>query len=120
MQSLGLLFLGAIIGALSGLFGVGGGILLVPALVIFYKFSQHEAQGTTLAMLLPPIGLLATYKYWQNGHVKILAAALLAIGFLLGSWYGAKYAVALPAAILKKAFGLLLIIVGTFLFCRSA
>lgn len=119
MQSIGFIILGSFIGALSGLFGVGGGILLVPALVIFYKFGQHEAQGTTLAMLLPPIGLMATYKYWSTGHVRILPAMLLAVGFLLGSYYGARYAVSLPEATLKKGFGLLLIIVGTFLFCRK-
>ena len=119
MQSIGFIILGGLIGALSGLFGVGGGILLVPALVIFYKFSQHEAQGTTLAMLLPPIGLLATYKYWENGHVRAVPAALLALGFLLGSYFGAKYAVALPAATLKKAFGILLITIGTFLFIKK-
>lgn len=119
MQSLGFILLGTSIGLLSGLFGVGGGILLVPALVFFYHFSQHEAQGTTLAMLLPPIGLLATYKYWQMGHVRAWPAAFLAIGFLLGSWYGAKYAVMLPEATLKKGFGLLLITVGVFLFIRE-
>ena len=119
MQSFGFILLGAFIGAMSGLFGVGGGILLVPALVIFYKFSQHAAQGTTLAMLLPPIGLMATYKYWQNGHVRAVPAVLLAAGFLLGSWFGANHAVALPDATLKKGFGILLMLVGAFLFYRS-
>ena len=97
--------LGLFVGVLSGLIGVGGGIVLVPILVIFFGFSQHMAQGTSTAMLLPPIGILAAWTYYKNGMVDIRAAAFICAGFVLGGLFGAKLAVALPKEVLRRVFG---------------
>lgn len=111
------LLLGFAGGALSGLFGIGGGILLVPALVLFFKFSQQQAQGITLAMLIPPIGIFAVWEYYKKGFVDIRVALLLAVGFIIGSFLSAKFAISLPSSLLQKAFGVLLLIVSIkFLF----
>ena len=112
MNPLAYVALGVGVGAFSGMVGVGGGILLVPALIYFFGFSQHMAQGTTMALLVPPIGLLAAYTYWKNGYVDIKVAALVCAGFLLGSPFGAKLAVALPKEVLRRVFGALLLAIG--------
>jgi uncharacterized membrane protein YfcA len=83
------LLLGLIAGITSGLIGVGGGIIIVPALVFLFGFSQHEAQGTTLALLVPPIGLLAAWTYYQNGYVDLKVAGYICAGFFLGGLFGA-------------------------------
>lgn len=101
--------LGLAVGVLSGLIGVGGGIVLVPALVYFYGFSQLMAQGTSTAMLLPPIGILAAYTYYKSGYVDVRAATLICAGFVLGGLFGAKLAVVLPKDVLRRCFGLLLL-----------
>src|SRR4030066_2459285 len=92
-------------GILSGLVGIGGGILVVPALVFFFGFTQPQAQGTTLAMMVPPIGILAAWAYYNQGFVDVKAAALLCAGFLLGGWLGGKVAVTLSTPALTRAFG---------------
>ncbi|MEK7389676.1 MAG: sulfite exporter TauE/SafE family protein [Elusimicrobiota bacterium] len=97
--------LGLLTGVLSGMIGVGGGIVLVPALVLFFGFSQHMAQGTSTAMLLPPIGILAAWTYYKNGHVDVRAALLICAGFILGGYFGSQIAVALPKEILRRMFG---------------
>lgn len=108
-------------GALSGLLGVGGGILIVPALVFFFGLSQHQAQGTSLALMLLPLGFFATKKYYQAGNVKILYAVLLIFFFIIGSFLGADFSLALDEKILKKSFGifLLLIAIKTFFNLRK-
>lgn len=118
LQTLGCLAIGAIGGALSGLVGVGGGVFIVPALVLLLGMPQHTAQGTTLALLLPPIGLFAFWTYYKNGHVDVRAALLLGAGFLLGSLLGSKLAISLPAATLKRGFGVFLVLVGARLIWR--
>lgn len=104
--------LGLAAGILSGLIGIGGGILIVPTLVFLCKFSQQEAQGTSLAMMIPPIGLLAVLTYYQQGYVNIKVAILLCIGFILGGLLGAKMAIAIPKEMLSKVFGVALLLVG--------
>lgn len=99
-------------GILSGLVGIGGGILVVPALVFFFGFTQHQAQGTTLAMMVPPIGILAAWAYYSQGLVDVKAAALLCAGFLLGGWLGGKVAVTLSTPALTRAFGAVLLVVS--------
>ena len=99
-------------GILSGLVGIGGGILVVPALVFFFGFTQHQAQGTTLAMMVPPIGILAAWAYYSQGFVDVKAAALLCAGFLLGGWLGGKVAVTLSTPALTKVFGAVLLVVS--------
>jgi len=104
--------LGLAAGLLSGLVGVGGGIIVVPALVFIMGFTQHQAQGTTLAMMVPPIGLLAAWAYWSQGHVDLRAALLLCAGFFLGGYLGGKAAVSLSTPALTKAFGAVLLVVS--------
>ncbi|MEL6471616.1 MAG: TSUP family transporter [Cyanobacteria bacterium J06623_4] len=105
MHTLLFLALGLAVGTLSGLIGIGGGVLVTPALIFFLGFSQHQAQGTTLAMLVPPIGILGAWTYYQQGYVNVQAAALICLGFVLGGLAGAKLAVVLPALLLKRVFG---------------
>lgn len=111
-QIAGYLFLGLTAGVLSGLFGIGGGVVIIPALIFFFGMSQHMAQGTTLALFVPPIGILAVWTYYQQGDVNLKAAALICAGFLLGGLIGAKWAVNIPEVLLKRIFGGLLFIIA--------
>ncbi len=112
MTGLALSILGLLVGVLSGLVGVGGGIVLVPALVYLFGFEQHLAQGTTTALLVPPIGILAAYTYYKSGYVDVRAALWICAGFVFGSLFGAKIAVALPKEVLRRGFGVLLLAVS--------
>ncbi len=110
--------LGLGVGALSGLIGIGGGVLITPALIYWFGFSQHNAQGTTLALLVPPIGLLGAWTYFEQGHVDLKAAALICLGFVVGGFIGAKVAVDLPEQFLRQVFGVSLILVGIRMVLR--
>ncbi len=103
--NVGMVVLGIAAGILAGLAGVGGGIIIVPVLVFFFGFEQIKAQGTSLAVLLPPIGIMAAIAYARKGEVDWKAAILIVLGFLLGSIFGARIALELPQATLKKVFG---------------
>ena len=96
----------------SDLLGIGGAIVMVPALVFMLGFSQHMAQGTSLAVMLPPIGVIAAYNYWKAGQVNLKFALILAAAFLLGSYFGSKIALTIPEAMLKKIFGAILLLVA--------
>ncbi len=109
---LGLLILGLAAGMISSIIGIGGGILIVPALVFFFAVNQKTAQGTSLAMLLPPIGLLAVINYHKAGYVDYKIAAILCVTFVAGTWFGSKFALNLPDAVLKKVFAVCLIIIA--------
>lgn len=100
-----LLLIGVAAGMLSGFVGVGGGILIVPALVFFLGYTQHMAQGTSLAMMIPPIGILAVYNYYKAGHVNLGAAAILCITFFVGAYFGSKLSIGLDQRLVKKLFG---------------
>ncbi len=104
-----LLLIGMAAGMLSGLVGVGGGIIVVPALVFFLGFSQHEAQGTSLGLLLLPVGILAVMNYYNKGFIDIKVVIIMSIAFVLGSWLGSKLALSLPQDTVKKVFGLFLL-----------
>lgn len=106
------LLLGLAAGVLSGLLGIGGGLLVVPALVFLFGMSQQQAQGTTLAMMIPPIGILAALTYYRYGLVDVKAAGLLCAGFFLGGLFGAKMATSLSNQLLEKVFGLFLLLVS--------
>src|SRR5512147_2030694 len=108
----GYLALGLIAGILSGVVGIGGGVIIVPALVFFFDMTQHTAQGTTVAMLVLPVGILASWIYYKQGYVDLPVAGFLASGFFLGSMAGARIAVMLPAAALEKFFGIVIVLVG--------
>ncbi|MFH1655266.1 MAG: TSUP family transporter [Candidatus Omnitrophota bacterium] len=104
--------LGLLAGVLSGIFGIGGGTILIPALVFLFGLTQHQAQGTTLAIMIPPIGLLAALRYYYAGNVKLNMAAFICIGFFFGALLGAHYIQAVPDTILKRLFGVFLIAIG--------
>lgn len=107
-----LLGIGILTGIMAGMLGIGGAIIMIPALVYFLGFSQQTAQGTSLAVMLPPIGIIAAYNYYKAGHVNIKFALILACAFLIGSYFGSKLALNLPQSALKKIFGVLLILVA--------
>ncbi len=107
-----LLGIGIITGVMAGMLGIGGAIIMIPALVYFMGFSQHMAQGTSLAVMLPPIGIIAAYNYYKAGEVNLKFALILAATFLIGSYFGSKLALNLPQAALKKIFGILLLLVA--------
>jgi hypothetical protein len=107
-----LTIIGATAGVLSGLLGIGGGIVMIPALVYFLGYSQQLAQGTTLAAMVFPIGILASIEYYKKGYVNISAALIIAAVFVIGGLIGAKFAVRMDSSILKKIFAVFLIAVA--------
>ena len=113
---IGLLLLGMVAGYFSGLVGIGGGIIIVPALILLFGFSQHAAQGTTLALLIPPIGILAVISYFQKGYVDVKSAIIICIGFVIGGYLGGRMAINISEEVLKKIFAVALIAVGVIMF----
>jgi uncharacterized protein len=107
-----LLAVGLAAGFLSGMVGVGGGIIIVPALVYFLGFSQHSAQGTTLFMFLLPIGILGVMNYYKAGFVDWRAALIICITFVAGSYFGSKLAVSIDQVTVKRVFGALIVVMG--------
>jgi len=107
-----LLGLGLLAGILSGLIGIGGGVIIVPALVFLFGFSQHLAQGTTLALLVPPIGILGAWAYYRQGYVDLKTAAIICAGFFIGSLLGATLATGLSNVVLEKIFGFALLAIA--------
>ena len=107
-----LLIIGLGAGVLSGLVGIGGGIVLVPALVMLLHYNQHQAQGTVLALLMFPVVALGVLNYYKGGYVDFKVAILLGLGFVLGSWIGSKFAVQIPEFWLKKVFGGIILLVS--------
>ena len=110
---------GLAVGTVSGLFGVGGAILLIPVLIYGFGYSQHDAQGTSLAVLLPPVGILAAYRYWQAGHVHFVPALVIAATFILGGYLGASFAVNVPAVLMKRLFGGMIAAIGIFMIVTA-
>ena len=107
-----LLVIGLLGGFVAGSLGVGGGIIIVPSLIFLLGLTQHQAQGTSLAMMLAPIGILAAINYYREGHINVGYAIILMIVFIVGGYFGSLFAINLPAAALKKIFGVLMLIVG--------
>ena len=102
------LLLGLLAGVFSGLIGIGGAIIIIPTLVLIFGFTQHMAQGTTLALMVPPIGLLAAWLYYKQGFVDLKVAGLICVGFFVGGFIGAKFATGISDDVLKRIFGALL------------
>ena len=105
-----LIVIGILAGLLSGVVGVGGGLIMIPLLIILLGLSQHEAQGTSLAVMLPPIGILAAINYHKAGFVKWEYSMIIAITFIIGGYFGSKYAVTLRPEIVKRVFGIVMLI----------
>jgi len=106
------LILGLIAGIVGGSLGLGGGAIMVPVLVYFFHLTQHQAQGTALAVMLPPVFIFAVLRYYYAGNVKVQMACFIAIGFIIGAFLGAHMVQSLPSAVLKKMFGGFLIVIG--------
>ncbi len=104
--------LGLVAGMVGGAFGLGGGTIMVPALALLFGLTQHQAQGTALAVMLPPVFIFAVLRYYREGHVNIPMAAFIAAGFIVGALLGAHFVQGIPDALLKRAFGVFLVVVG--------
>ncbi len=104
--------LGLVAGVVSGLFGVGGAIVIIPGLVLIAKLSQHTAHGTSLAALLLPVGILGALEYYKRGQINIAYAAVVAVGLLIGAYFGAKLAGTMSDVMLRRAFGVFLLLVS--------
>ncbi|MFH1622744.1 MAG: TSUP family transporter [Candidatus Omnitrophota bacterium] len=109
---LGYILVGLIAGIFGGFLGIGGGTILIPVMIYIYGLTQHQAQGTTLALMVPPIGLLAVMRYYYSGNVKISMAAFICIGFFIGGLIGAHFVQNVPDTALKKIFGTYLLIIA--------
>jgi uncharacterized membrane protein YfcA len=103
-----LVLIGIAAGILSGFIGLGGGIIIVPALIYFMGFSQLQAQGTSLAIMLPPIGIMAVMNYYKSGNVNLVYALIIALTFIIGGYFGSKIALRISPTKVKFAFGLIM------------
>ena len=107
---------GLVAGVLSGLFGVGGGILIVPALVLLADYSHKTALGTSLGALLLPVGLLGAYTYWQHGHLEVRTSLLLGLGLFFGAFAGARLAQVLSTPTLQRMFAVFMVLMAVRLW----
>jgi uncharacterized membrane protein YfcA len=111
-----LIGIGLLAGSLGGMVGLGGGIILIPALIFLLKMDQQTAQGTSIAVMLPPIGLFAVYNYYKAGYVNIQYAFIIALAFMVGGYFGSLLALKLPAHIMRKTFSVLLVLIAVKMF----
>lgn len=109
---LALILIGLAAGFLCGMVGLGGGIILIPALMLFLAMDQRMAQGTTIAIMLPPIGFFAAFNYYKAGYVNVKYALVIAVVFMVGGYLGSKLALNLPVPLLKKIFAVVLVVVA--------
>jgi hypothetical protein len=112
MQMLGLVAIGIVAGVAAGMFGIGGGLIIVPALVLIYKVSQHSAVGTSLGAILLPVGALGAWVYWKNGNLSVRYSLLIAAGLLVGGYLGAKLVEPVSDLTLRRLFGGFLLLVS--------
>jgi hypothetical protein len=112
MLTIGSVLIGLVAGMASGFFGIGGGLVMVPAMVYFFHLTQHQAQGTSLAVLTPPLVLLAAIKYYREGNVNLYMAVFIGLGFVVGAYLGAIFVHHVSDPMLKRVFGALLLIVS--------
>ena len=111
-----LVLIGLITGALGGMLGIGGGIIIIPALVFFFGFTQYQAVATSLAVMLPPIGMFAVYNYYKAGQVNIIYALIIAVMFMIGSYFTSKWSMSIPENVLKKFFSVFMFLVAIRMF----
>ena len=112
MQTVGLVLIGVLAGVLAGMFGIGGGLVIVPALVILYGMRQHAAVGTSLGALLLPVGALSAWVYWKNGNLNIVYSLLIAAGLVIGAYVGARLVEPVSDLTLRRMFGVFLLVVS--------
>jgi uncharacterized membrane protein YfcA len=112
MYNLIFLAIGLGTGVLAGIFGIGGGIIIVPALILLAKFPPQNATGTSLAVFLLPVGLLGAYHYYKEGYVRVLPALLIALGVFIGGYFGARVSTQMSPLVLKRSFAVLLVAVA--------
>ncbi|MBU1912474.1 MAG: sulfite exporter TauE/SafE family protein [Candidatus Omnitrophica bacterium] len=115
MDNIFSILIGLVSGMSSGFFGIGGAVILIPALIYIFKFSQHLAQGTALAALLLPVGMLAVIKYYKSGDVNIKVALFVAFGFIIGGFIGATLMQGIPNLVLKKMFAVMLLFISMYM-----
>ncbi len=111
-----LVAIGLFSGILGGVIGLGGGVIIIPAMVMFLAMDQRTAQGTSIAIMLPPIGIMAAYSYYKAGYVNVKYAAVIAIAFMLGGYFGSKMALSLPEQGIRKGFAILLCLIAAKMF----
>lgn len=114
-----LLCIGLLAGIASGFVGIGGGMIIVPALIFGLGLNQHMAQGTSLAMMIPPIGILAVMSYYKAGQIQLEYAGILALTFVLGAWMGSKWALRINPSVVRLIFGLFMLFAAGRLILRS-
>jgi len=112
-----LLGIGLVAGVFAGMFGIGGGLIIVPALLLLVKLKETEAIGTSLAALIPPVGLLGAAEYYRGGFINLRYAALIALGLFLGAYFGARITIGLPPHLIRRIYaGFLLLVAGRMLW----
>ena len=119
MQTFGLLAIGVLAGVCAGMFGIGGGLIIVPALVFFYGLTQHAAVGTSLGALLLPVGALSAWVYWKNGNLNVAYSALIALGLFFGAYIGARLVQPVSDLTLRRMFAGFLILVAVRMFWQK-
>src|SRR5947209_19959922 len=112
MIYLGLLAVGLVAGVFAGMFGIGGGLIIVPALLFVFKMKELDAIGTSLAALIPPVGLLGAFEYYRNGYINIIFAALIALGIFVGAYFGAKIVIGLPPTVIRRIYDSFLLVIA--------
>ncbi|MDP2723064.1 MAG: sulfite exporter TauE/SafE family protein [Bacteroidales bacterium] len=111
-----LILIGLVAGVFSGLIGIGGAIIIIPALVFILGMDQYSAQGTSLAIMLPPIGLLAAWNYYKAGVLDLRYALIIAGAFFIGGYLGSKFALSIPEATLRRIFAAILLVIAVKMF----
>lgn len=119
MTYLPLLAIGLVAGVLAGMFGIGGGLIIVPALLYFMKLSEVDSIATSLAALIPPVGLPGAMEYYSHGHVNLKYAMLIAAGLFLGSYFGARIILSLPPLAIRRIYAIFLVIVAVRMLLSS-
>jgi uncharacterized membrane protein YfcA len=117
-----MLLVGLLTGIFSGFFGVGGGVILIPLIIYFFHLSPHQATGTSLLMLVAPIGLVGAWQFWNRGHINMDSVKMVGFilpGVFLGSFIGSNFALAVSGAVVQRGFSLLLIFAGARMFLKS-
>lgn len=112
MNLWGLVALGLVAGVFSGMFGIGGGLIIVPVLIFLFKVKELEALGTSLAALIPPVGLLGAMEYYRSGYMNLVAAAIIAGGLFVGAYFGARIVIGLPPVVFRRIYGTFLLVVA--------